>query len=170
MSELFEEKTAQAKIFFVGLGATVAKSSLGINAGTVFLLGLRRNKQAQEFTYAITSVLELEGSSGSLGISFGWTEWFYITDEAFETFRLENVLGQGYQAEIHAQGVTVGEGKTDIEIGLIGNQGTYKKIVDVREVGIGGFQIAGTSVRGNIVAGPETINRQRKGMSNLGLW
>lgn len=80
--------------------------------------------------------------------------------------RTQNILGNGYSAEIKVEGTTLGSGKSDVEISLINQQGAHKKIADVYGVGVNGFQLATTSVRGKLKRGPKTINRERQGLSN----
>lgn len=167
MDSFYETRKSQAKVLLVGAGVSHTQMSFGFNVATVGLLGLRKNRQAKEFTYGLSSALDVDGHSGSLGVGIAYSDWFYISDEAFEALKFDSIVGKGVSADIHIKGTTLLYGKSDIEIGLINRQGNYKKIVDVRDIQVNGLQVAGTSVRGKLVRGPETLNRQRQGLSNF---
>lgn len=165
MTDLSKQRTAQAKIAISGLGLTSTKLGFGLNLGTMAYLGIRKNRLAKEFTYGVESALDIDGHSGSLVFGYVASEWFYISDEAFEALRTNNILGNRYSVDIQVEGTTLGAGKADITIDLINQYGAHNTIVDLYGIKVSGLQATGTSVRGRLKKGPATVNRDRNGMS-----
>ena len=95
MTDLSKERTAQAKIALGGIGLTSTKLGFGLNLGSMAYLGIRKNRLAKEFTYGVNSALDIDGHSGSIVVGYVATEWFYISDEAFEALRTKNIIGSG---------------------------------------------------------------------------
>ncbi|NWO07203.1 MAG: hypothetical protein HLX50_16395 [Alteromonadaceae bacterium] len=149
-----ERKVAQAQIKILGAGLSLPGSPVGMNAGTTAYITLRANVGASDFTYGVASFLDANGNSGALVVGYAATEWFYISDEAYNALRLSNLRGKGYKIDIQVKGTLLGSGKSDIDVMLIGEQNNGRKIIEAYDVKSSGAQISGTSVRGQLHAMP----------------
>lgn len=141
---------AQAKITILGAGFTIRNAPVGLNAGTVALLAIRANKSAPHITYAVSSFFDADKNNGSIVIGGVATDWFYITDEAFNSLQLRNLSGEGYKLDIKIKGALLVSGKADVEATLISKIGTPIKVIEAYEVSSSGIQASETMVRGQL--------------------
>lgn len=163
MNDLTKERTAQARVWILGSGFTTAKLDLGVNVASIGFLEVRKNRLAKEIGYQIVSTMDIDGHSGSLVVGVAGSEWFYISDEAFEILgQRDKVLENGYSADIQIGGTVLGSGKSDITITLINDQGVSRKVAELFEIKVSGLQIAGAGIRGKLKKDPSTLNRERR--------
>lgn len=141
---------AQAKVTILGAGLTIKNAPVGLNAGTVALLGIRANRSAPTITYGIASFFDADKNNGSIVIGGVATEWFYISDESFKALQLKNLSGEGYKLDLKIKGVLLTSGKADIEATLINSVGIPTSVIDSRDIKCSGLQVSETMVRGEL--------------------
>ena len=94
--------------------------------------------------------MDADKNNGSIVIGGVATDWFYITDEAFNSLQLRNLSGEGYKLDIKIKGALLVSGKADVEATLISKIGTPIKVIEAYEVSSSGIQASETMVRGQL--------------------
>ena len=149
-----ENKIAQAQINILGAGLSLPGSPIGLNAGTTAYISVRPNAGAPAFTYGVASFLDANGYSGALFFGAATTDWFYISNQAYDSLRIGNLVGRNYKIDIQVKGTLIFSGSSDIDVMLIDGQNSGRKIIEAYDVKSSGAQISGTSVRGSLHAMP----------------
>lgn len=156
MSNLDKQRSAQAQIRIIGSGLSLPKTSVRLNAGTTAYISLRKNRSAPDRTYGLAAFVEVGGSSGTLIFSYAATDWFYISDEAFQALKPDNLRQKNLELDLQLSGTLLGSNEIDVTGSLINAQGASDKIMEIYNVRSHGFQMSTTSVRGKLYQMPKT--------------